>query len=74
MHAFGFGVQAPLDDPNEMPSCCSIKGNADSMLYRRSNGANCGATTMTVIADSPLRLVELGLAGSNGFFGCRPGR
>jgi hypothetical protein len=29
---------------------------------------------MTVIADSPLRLVELGLAGSNGFFGCRPGR
>ena len=67
MHPFGSGSHAPLDDPNEMPACYPIKGNADSMLYHRPDSRSYGATVAEVWFASPSIAEAAGfrLAGSH---------
>jgi len=67
MHPYGAGSHSPLANPEEMPPCYPIKGNADSMKYHRPDSSGYANTMPEVWFVSPSMAEAAGfkLAGSH---------
>lgn len=65
VHPYGEGSHAPLSDPKAQPEGYDIKGNADSMLYHRTDSRSYKVTIAEVWFDTAERAEAAGFGLAN---------